>query len=143
MHTCMGQKFAYMQIKLVLINLLTTFELEMIDDFPEPNYSSIVVGPKGDTKIRFRRRHPQAESETGQTYTIEEVDQHNTESDCWIIVDGKVLDVTSFIEQHPGGVEAIANYAGREATDAVLKNISHPDTIEGTAEQFVIGRIAK
>ena len=52
MHTCMGQKFAYMQIKLVLINLLTTFELEMIDDFPEPNYSSIVVGPKGDTKIR-------------------------------------------------------------------------------------------
>ena len=89
--------------------------------------------------LRFRRRHPQA----GQTYTVEEVAQHNTESDCWIIVDGKVLDVTPFLEQHPGGVEAIENYAGREATDAVLKNISHPDTIEGTAEQFVIGRIAK
>ena len=61
MHTCMGQKFAYMQIKLVLINLLTTFELEMLDEFPEPNYSSIVVGPKGDTKIRclpFLHDHP-------------------------------------------------------------------------------------
>ena len=61
MHTCLGQKFAYMQIKLVFINLLTTFELEMLDEFPERNYSSIVVGPKGDTKIRclpFLHDHP-------------------------------------------------------------------------------------
>jgi cytochrome b involved in lipid metabolism len=27
-------------------------------------------------------------------YTIEEVKQHNKESDCWVIIDGEVLDVT-------------------------------------------------
>ena len=204
----MGQRFAYMQIKLVLIKLLTTFELDMVDDFPEPNYSSIVVGPKGDTKIRcenpptphfthththlpkrtdthtvrgchtrrqvdhsytgapiplrpararkkkmtktkqttnthrYRRRHPEPERAFSETFTKEEVARHNSVTDCWIIVDGKVLDVTPFLDQHPGGVEELLQWGGREATDAVLKNISHPDTIEGTIEQFVIGRVA-
>ena len=92
--------------------------------------------------VRFRRRHPRAEPGTGKTYTREEVSQHNTETDCWLIVKNKVLDVTPFVEQHPGGVDALLAYAGREATDAVLNNISHPDTVEGTAEQFIIGKIA-
>lgn len=142
MHTCMGQRFAYMQIKSVLIKLLTTFELEMIGDFPKPNYESIVVGPKGDTKIRYRRRG--AAPVRGQKqYSMEEVSRHNSETDCWIVVANKVYDVTSFLDRHPGGQEALLAWGGREATNAVLTNISHPDTVEGTLEDFLVGRLKK
>ncbi|EED78977.1 predicted protein, partial [Postia placenta Mad-698-R] len=41
-----------------------------------------------------------------------------TNSDCWVIVDNKVYDVTDFIPAHPGGARMLLNFAGRDATAA-------------------------
>lgn len=43
--------------------------------------------------------------------------KHNKKDDCWVIIDGKVLDVTAFMPDHPGGEKAILLYAGRDATE--------------------------
>lgn len=32
------------------------------------------------------------------------VKRHNSEEDCWIIVRGKVYDVTYYLNTHPGGI---------------------------------------
>ena len=34
-----------------------------------------------------------------------------------MVVDGQVLDVTSFLSEHPGGELAILTFAGRDATE--------------------------
>jgi Cytochrome b5-like Heme/Steroid binding domain len=34
---------------------------------------------------------------TGGEYTMEEVAKHNTQGDCWVVVNGEVLDVTKVI----------------------------------------------
>lgn len=35
--------------------------------------------------------------------SVKEIGQHNSPSDCWIVVDGQVWDLTEFHQEHPGG----------------------------------------
>ena len=51
-----------------------------------------------------------------KTYTLEEVSAHNQESDCWIVIEGMVLDVTAYLPKHPGGGHHIFQYAGQDCT---------------------------
>ena len=43
-------------------------------------------------------------------YTADEVAQHNKESDCWVIVNDEVLDVTKFLPDHPGGKKSNSSF---------------------------------
>jgi len=52
------------------------------------------------------------------TLTAAEVASHNTLQNCWLIISGKVYDVTSYISQHPGGVAMITNQCGKDGTTA-------------------------
>jgi len=45
-----------------------------------------------------------------------EVAGHNRQADCWIVVSGKVYDVTAYITVHPGGVTMITRNCGKDAT---------------------------
>ncbi|KAI0691914.1 FMN-dependent dehydrogenase-domain-containing protein [Cytidiella melzeri] len=62
-------------------------------------------------------------------YTGQEVAEHSSRESCWIIVHGKVYDVTEFLPDHPGGSKIILKYAGKDAT-AEYEPIHPPDAIE-------------
>jgi len=47
-----------------------------------------------------------------------EVAKHNKEDDCWVIINNEVYNVTDFLEDHPGGKEAIMLFAGQDATES-------------------------
>ncbi len=40
-------------------------------------------------------------------YTLDDVAKHNKDEDVWVVVEGRVLDVTKFLPDHPGGAKAI------------------------------------
>ncbi|KAJ6634887.1 Cytochrome b5 [Pseudolycoriella hygida] len=51
-------------------------------------------------------------------YSLSEVADHDTYDDCWIVLYDRVYNVTEFLHQHPGGIEMILEYAGRDGSVA-------------------------
>lgn len=46
----------------------------------------------------------------------EELKSHSTREDCWTCINGKVYNITPYVDFHPGGVEDIMKCAGRDGT---------------------------
>ncbi|RWA09089.1 hypothetical protein EKO27_g6006 [Xylaria grammica] len=53
-----------------------------------------------------------------------DVAKHNSKSDCWVIINDHVFDVTDWLERHPGGDAIIFDYRGQDASAAY--NAQHP-----------------
>ena len=74
--------------------------------------------------------------------TYEEISKHNTETDCWIVINGNAYDVTDFLDDHPGGSAVVLEAAGMDSTTPFLD--AHPEDImkltlgpAGLAKAFV------
>jgi len=46
------------------------------------------------------------------TFALEEVARHDSPSDCWLIIHGKVYDVTKWVPRHPGGSMILVRAGG-------------------------------
>ena len=51
-------------------------------------------------------------------YTLADVAKHSNKSDCWTTINGGVYNVTSWINQHPGGEQAIIGLCGIDGSSA-------------------------
>lgn len=74
-------------------------------------------------------------TDASEMYTTEDVAKHNSAGDLWIIVSGKVYDVTGWLPDHPGGARPLLSNAGKDATAQF--NMLHN---AGTLEQWA-GRV--
>lgn len=57
MHSCMGQNFAFVQVKTILAVIFRRYEMEMVPaKLPDCDYEAMVVGPKGDCRVTYKKR---------------------------------------------------------------------------------------
>ncbi|KAI1761809.1 Flavocytochrome c [Hypoxylon sp. FL1150] len=73
-------------------------------------------------------------------FSMEEVAKHNKKDDLWVVVKGVVMDVTNWLDEHPGGPQAIMNFMGRDATEE-FEMLHDDEVIPKYAPQQVIGRV--
>nr|XP_043639246.1 cytochrome b5 [Erigeron canadensis] len=73
-------------------------------------------------------------------YTMKEASEHNSPGDCWIVVDGKVYDVSSYLDEHPGGDDVLLQATGKDATDE-FEDAGHSKTARELMETFCVGEL--
>jgi len=73
--------------------------------------------------------HSGQQEPKGEKLKGEEVSKHNNDKDCWVIIHGKAYDVTEFMPEHPGGMQIILKWAGKDATET-YEPIHPPDTLD-------------
>lgn len=74
--------------------------------------------------------------------TQEEVSLHTSAKDAWIIIDGKVLDVSEFLDHHPGGKEILLELCGGDGTK-FFEEAQHSIDARFRLKSFVIGELEK
>ncbi|XP_062090903.1 cytochrome B5-like protein [Humulus lupulus] len=74
-----------------------------------------------------------------KVYSKAEISLHNKRTDCWIIIKDKVYDVTSYVEEHPGG-DAILAHAGDDSTEGFY-GPQHATRVFDMIDDFYIGNL--
>ncbi|KAI9672249.1 MAG: fatty acid alpha-hydroxylase [Alyxoria varia] len=59
------------------------------------------------------------------TLPLADVEAHNTAKSCYVTLGNKVFDITSFLNDHPGGADLILEYAGKNVEEIMKDELSH------------------
>ena len=94
---------------------------------------------------------------TKPRFSVLELAKHKTAEDAWLSVDGRVCDITSFMEEHPGGrqviiafhtlshhshvLQILEDFLGTEATEPFHLDLfhSHSETAIHMLDRYEIG----
>lgn len=129
-------KIAYTALVAFLSILATLLVVGWLDrDAPAPNDAPPPAAPEA----------PAAEEPADlPLVTLEELARHDGPESCWKAIDGKVYDVTDFLDAHPTPVSVMLEWCGRESTEAwETKGYGQPhsEAAERMLEDFLVGRL--
>eukprot|EP01090_Pellita_catalonica_P017718 TRINITY_DN5426_c0_g1_i1.p1 TRINITY_DN5426_c0_g1~~TRINITY_DN5426_c0_g1_i1.p1 ORF type:complete len:124 (+),score=21.23 TRINITY_DN5426_c0_g1_i1:812-1183(+) len=104
--------------------------------YPRLVNSSVYIGEVRRGRVRVQPRFFSSKS-----ISIEDVEKHNSENDCWMIIHDKVYDISDFVDDHPGG-EIIMDGAGADATE-MFEEADHTDDAYELLKEYCIGYLSK
>ncbi|KAJ5129687.1 uncharacterized protein N7515_005726 [Penicillium bovifimosum] len=77
-----------------------------------------------------------------QELTFAEIAKHNTKKDLYLIVNEKVYDCSSFVDEHPGGEEVLLDVGGQDSTEA-FEDVGHSDEAREILEGLLVGTVKR
>nr|XP_004661712.1 cytochrome b5 type B [Jaculus jaculus] len=83
-------------------------------------------GEGGDTSVTY--------------YRLAEVAKRNTSKEVWMVIHGRVYDVTRFLNEHPGGEEVLLEQAGVDASES-FEDVGHSYDAREMLKEYYIGDV--
>ncbi|KLU92912.1 cytochrome b5 [Magnaporthiopsis poae ATCC 64411] len=77
-----------------------------------------------------------------KTFTYQDVAEHNTKKDLYMVIHDKVYDASKFIDEHPGGEEVMLDVGGQDATEA-FEDVGHSDEARETLATMLVGDLKR
>ncbi|KJZ78486.1 Putative cytochrome b5 [Hirsutella minnesotensis 3608] len=75
-------------------------------------------------------------------FTYQDVAEHNTKKDLYLVIHDKVYDCVQFVDEHPGGEEVMLDVAGQDATEA-FEDVGHSDEARETLDKLYVGELKR
>lgn len=73
-------------------------------------------------------------------FTREEIQNRNSKQDAVFIINNEVYNVTSFLDDHPGGHEVLLNVAGKDASED-FDDVGHSTDAKEMMKKYIIGEL--
>ncbi|CAM8999110.1 unnamed protein product [Rhodiola kirilowii] len=119
---------------IIVISLLLAMALGISILIPRTRKSGLAKAAQTGSKI-------DKSNQDSKVFTAAEVAVHNKRIDCWIIIKDRIYDVTSYVEEHPGG-DAILAHAGDDSTEGFF-GPQHATRVFDMIEDFYIGDLVR
>ena len=72
--------------------------------------------------------------------SLTELESHSTNKSCWLALHGVVMDITPFLNEHPGGPDVVVSVSGRDCTQD-FEDVGHTDSARRMADKYIIGKL--
>ncbi len=82
---------------------------------------------------------PTPEVTTASVYTMAKVKENNSATSCWSVINGKVYDLTKWINSHPGGSSAIKGLCGIDGTSSFTAQHRGQGSPASTLAGYLLG----
>ncbi len=105
---------------------------------------SSVPAPPSRVSEESQPSPPPAQTPSENSYSLAEIEKHGSAESCWMIIEGKVYDITRYVDRHPSRPEVLLKYCGKEATQGFnTKDRGRPHSARARRllEEFYIGRV--
>ncbi|KAF4513872.1 UNVERIFIED_CONTAM: hypothetical protein B566_EDAN017208 [Ephemera danica] len=77
-----------------------------------------------------------------KTFSMKEVEKNNDSKKTWLVIHNSVYDVTSFLNEHPGGEEVLLEQAGKDGTES-FEDVGHSTDARELMKKYKIGELVE
>ena len=128
--------FISISVAIFIVNVTST----TTDSAPNTSISkSIKANQFNDLNINISQLTFKLNTAAADTFTTNEIAKHNTRSDCYLIINNNVYDVSDYISYHPGGSRTITSRCGKEVTSIFAR--IHSNRAWDLLKKYKVGTI--
>lgn len=78
--------------------------------------------------------------DVARSFEVSEIVRHNDEANGhWLVIEGRVYDISEFLRMHPGGGRILRGYAGLDASDGYARAHEGRSEIDAMREMYELG----